>query len=75
VLVRGPCKSIYRLSVIQLSSFMIMLLAHVHHAWDTYNRYGRTVAAAQRAIISSRLCLLFLYRGLAFIPLRIPSCL
>lgn len=25
-------------------------LAHIHHAWDTYNRYGRTWAAARRAL-------------------------
>ncbi|KAG6853111.1 hypothetical protein C0991_006801 [Blastosporella zonata] len=28
-------------------------LAHVHHAWDTFNRYGRTVSAAKRAISMS----------------------
>ncbi|KAJ6514753.1 hypothetical protein DFH09DRAFT_1049058 [Mycena vulgaris] len=28
-------------------------LAHVHHAWDTYNRYGRTRAAFNRAAIST----------------------
>ncbi|RDB15264.1 putative CAAX prenyl protease 2 [Hypsizygus marmoreus] len=28
-------------------------LAHVHHAWDTFNRYGGTAAAAKRAIIMS----------------------
>jgi len=28
-------------------------LAHIHHAWDTYNRYGRTPAAAKRAVIMS----------------------
>lgn len=28
-------------------------LAHAHHAWDTYNRYGRTASAAKRAIITS----------------------
>ncbi|KAG7445568.1 Abi-domain-containing protein [Guyanagaster necrorhizus] len=26
-------------------------LAHVHHAWDAYNRFGRTNAALKRAII------------------------
>ncbi|KAF8802202.1 hypothetical protein BYT27DRAFT_7197287 [Phlegmacium glaucopus] len=34
-------------------------LAHVHHAWDTYNRYGRTWSAAQRALaitIAFQLC-------------------
>ncbi|KAH7927647.1 Abi-domain-containing protein [Leucogyrophana mollusca] len=27
--------------------------AHIHHAWDTYNRYGRTRTAAQRAVIGT----------------------
>jgi len=27
--------------------------AHIHHAWDTYSRYGRTSAALKRAIITS----------------------
>ncbi|KAF9446382.1 Abi-domain-containing protein [Macrolepiota fuliginosa MF-IS2] len=26
-------------------------LAHVHHAWDTFNRYGRTSQAAMRALL------------------------
>ncbi|KAG5653161.1 hypothetical protein H0H81_002003 [Sphagnurus paluster] len=28
-------------------------LAHVHHAWDTFNRYGRTASAAKRALLMS----------------------
>ncbi|KAJ7662987.1 hypothetical protein B0H17DRAFT_1093154 [Mycena rosella] len=28
-------------------------LAHVHHAWDTYTRGGRTTAALKRALIST----------------------
>jgi len=28
-------------------------LAHIHHAWDTYNRYGRTWLAARRALVMS----------------------
>ncbi|KAJ4482148.1 hypothetical protein J3R30DRAFT_2131880 [Lentinula aciculospora] len=28
-------------------------VAHLHHAWDTYNRLGRTAAALQRAILVS----------------------
>ncbi|KZT70020.1 hypothetical protein DAEQUDRAFT_737747 [Daedalea quercina L-15889] len=28
-------------------------LAHVHHAWDIYNRYGRTGSAARRAVIAT----------------------
>ncbi|KAH7913367.1 CAAX protease self-immunity-domain-containing protein [Hygrophoropsis aurantiaca] len=27
--------------------------AHLHHAWDTYNRYGRTAMAAKQAIIGT----------------------
>ncbi|KIK98535.1 hypothetical protein PAXRUDRAFT_823761 [Paxillus rubicundulus Ve08.2h10] len=27
--------------------------AHVHHAWDTYNRYGRNPAALKRAVIGT----------------------
>lgn len=27
--------------------------AHVHHAWETYNRYGRTPAAMKRAAIGT----------------------
>ncbi|KAI0330714.1 Abi-domain-containing protein [Cubamyces sp. BRFM 1775] len=27
--------------------------AHLHHAWDTYNRYGRTASAARIAILST----------------------
>ncbi|KAI0367428.1 Abi-domain-containing protein [Pilatotrama ljubarskyi] len=28
-------------------------VAHLHHAWDTYNRYGRTSAAARTAFVST----------------------
>ncbi|KAF8148226.1 hypothetical protein B0H34DRAFT_785703 [Crassisporium funariophilum] len=28
-------------------------MAHIHHAWETYNRYGRTSSAAKRALIMS----------------------
>ncbi|KAF5340658.1 hypothetical protein D9611_007284 [Ephemerocybe angulata] len=30
-------------------------LAHAHHAWDTYNRYGRTRQAALKAVLGSTL--------------------
>lgn len=36
--------------------FMTPLLfgfAHIHHAWDIFNRYGRSVAAAKRAIFAT----------------------
>ncbi|KAF8192236.1 hypothetical protein K438DRAFT_1829918 [Mycena galopus ATCC 62051] len=32
---------------------LVFGLAHVHHAWDTYNRFGRTKDALKRAIMSS----------------------
>ncbi|KAF8719102.1 hypothetical protein AX14_011437 [Amanita brunnescens Koide BX004] len=34
-------------------------LAHVHHAWETFNKYGRNSTAAKRAIISSVVQLLY----------------
>jgi len=34
--------------------FLFPKPAHVHHAWDTFNRYGRTANAAKRAVIMSR---------------------
>jgi prenyl protein peptidase len=27
--------------------------AHIHHAWDTYNRHGRTASAAKRAVLAT----------------------
>ena len=40
---------------LSLSFLTVLFLrtAHVHHAWDTYNRYGRTWIAARRALITS----------------------
>ncbi|KAJ7876519.1 hypothetical protein B0H14DRAFT_3083123 [Mycena olivaceomarginata] len=32
---------------------LVFGLAHVHHAWDTYNRYGRTKDALRRAMLST----------------------
>jgi prenyl protein peptidase len=34
-------------------SFNVMT-AHVHHAWDVFNRYGRTSQAALRALTVTR---------------------
>ncbi|KAF8875282.1 hypothetical protein BD779DRAFT_1563720, partial [Infundibulicybe gibba] len=34
-------------------------LAHVHHAWDTYNRYGRTPDALKRALFTTLFQLLY----------------
>ena len=31
--------------------------AHLHHAWDTYNRYGRTISALRIAALQTRQCL------------------
>lgn len=42
--------------------------AHVHHAWDTFNRYGRTASAAKRAVIMSCACLF-----LVCVPLLNPT--
>ena len=37
-------------SVIALQLLFTMdMIAHVHHAWEIFNRYGRTAAAAKRA--------------------------
>lgn len=32
---------------------MLTATAHVHHAWETYNRYGRSPAALRRAAIGT----------------------
>ncbi|KAJ7123988.1 hypothetical protein C8R43DRAFT_1031504 [Mycena crocata] len=32
---------------------LVFGLAHVHHAWETYNRYGRTQDALKRACFSA----------------------
>ncbi|KAF6749405.1 hypothetical protein DFP72DRAFT_970461 [Ephemerocybe angulata] len=34
-------------------------LAHAHHAWDTYNRYGRTRQAALKAVLGSTFQLIY----------------
>lgn len=38
-------------SSIAISRIAHLLPAHLHHAWDTFNRYGRTPAAAKRALL------------------------
>ncbi|CAA7266053.1 unnamed protein product [Cyclocybe aegerita] len=55
---RGCVLAVYHLSGTGKGKMVFLTpltfgLAHVHHAWDTYNRYGRTGPAAKRAIISS----------------------
>jgi len=55
VVFRACVLSIYHLSGAS-KKYMIYFapltfgLAHVHHVWDTYNRYGRTQLAIQRAL-------------------------
>ncbi|KAJ3515823.1 hypothetical protein NLJ89_g1510 [Agrocybe chaxingu] len=55
---RGCVLAVYHLSGTGKGKMIFLTpltfgLAHVHHAWDTYNRYGRTGPAAKKAIISS----------------------
>ncbi|KAF8997171.1 CAAX protease self-immunity-domain-containing protein [Cyathus striatus] len=38
---------------------LVFGLAHIHHAWDTYNRYGRTREALKRAVLGSVFQLLY----------------
>jgi len=58
IVFRACVLSIYHLSGAS-SKYMIYFapltfgLAHIHHAWDTYNRYGRTWLAARRALVMS----------------------
>ncbi|TFK68450.1 Abi-domain-containing protein [Pluteus cervinus] len=40
-------------SMMIFCSPLVFGLAHIHHAWETYNRYGRTAVAAKRAILGS----------------------
>jgi prenyl protein peptidase len=41
-------------SCVLLHNARIPTLAHLHHAWDIFNRYGRTAAAAKRALMITR---------------------
>ena len=36
------------------TTLMIVPVAHLHHAWDIYNRYGRTSAALRFAALQTR---------------------
>jgi len=47
----GAGMQIWLFSFVRLLYLFPFSIAHVHHAWDTYNRYGRSAAAAKRAII------------------------
>lgn len=61
---RACVLAVYHLSG-SMTSRMVFLspltfgVAHAHHAWDTYNRYGRTRSALQRAIQASLFQLLY----------------
>jgi len=53
---RACVLSVYQLSGASMLSMIFLSpmtfgAAHIHHAWDIFNRYGRTTAAAKRAII------------------------
>ncbi|KAF7422265.1 hypothetical protein PC9H_010421 [Pleurotus ostreatus] len=56
IVFRACVLAVYNLSGASRAK-MIMLaplsfgVAHAHHAWDTFNRYGRTPAAAKRALL------------------------
>lgn len=39
--------------VMKCSSWWPWFLAHIHHAFETYHRYGRTATAAKRTIMST----------------------
>ncbi|KAK0504399.1 hypothetical protein EDD18DRAFT_499993 [Armillaria luteobubalina] len=57
IVFRACTLSIYHLSGASVYRMIFLAplwfgLAHVHHAWDVYNRYGRTTAALKRAIIA-----------------------
>ncbi|KAF9524127.1 hypothetical protein CPB83DRAFT_861789 [Crepidotus variabilis] len=56
IVFRACVLSIYQLSGASKKKMIFLApltfgLAHAHHAWETYNRYGRTTAAAKRAIL------------------------
>ncbi|EDR01791.1 uncharacterized protein LACBIDRAFT_332961 [Laccaria bicolor S238N-H82] len=58
IVFRACILSIYHLSGASTLKMIFLAplafgLAHVHHAWDTYNRYGRTPSAAKRALFTS----------------------
>ncbi|KAL4264712.1 peptidase U48 family protein [Pleurotus pulmonarius] len=58
IVFRACVLAVYNLSGASKTK-MIMLaplsfgVAHVHHAWDIFNRYGRTPAAAKRALLTA----------------------
>jgi len=53
---RACVLSVYQLSGASMMSMVFLSpmsfgAAHLHHAWDIFNRYGRTAAAAKRALM------------------------
>jgi len=48
-----PCKQMIFLTPLTFGA------AHLHHAWDTFNRYGRTMSAAKRALFMSMIQLAY----------------
>lgn len=45
----------YYLLPLLRTPLLTLMTAHAHHAWETYNRFGRTAAAAKRAILMTRM--------------------
>ncbi|KIM83543.1 hypothetical protein PILCRDRAFT_819168 [Piloderma croceum F 1598] len=53
---RACVLSVYQLSGASIISMVFLSpmsfgAAHIHHAWDIFNRYGKTAVAAKRAVI------------------------
>ena len=42
------------LSHIKAMAYIEHVLAHMHHVWENYNRFGRTRQALQRAVLITR---------------------
>ncbi|KDR77595.1 hypothetical protein GALMADRAFT_245743 [Galerina marginata CBS 339.88] len=58
IVFRGCVLAIYHLSGASRTRMIFLApltfgMAHIHHAWDTYNTHGRHYAALKRAIITS----------------------
>ncbi|KAH9939484.1 hypothetical protein B0H21DRAFT_812760 [Amylocystis lapponica] len=55
---RSCAIAIYHLAGVSLTSMIFLTplifgIAHLHHAWEIFNRYGRTASAARRALLAS----------------------
>jgi prenyl protein peptidase len=83
---RACVLSVYQLSGASMTRMIFLSpmsfgAAHIHHAWDIFNRYGRTAAAARRALLTtlfqfmytslfgSYCCYLFIRTGSVFPPI------